>query len=69
MIAPKGLPKEVIQKYEGALEQAGKSPEFLRTLDNLGCDSHYLPAEAFRKEVEEGYKHVAELINRLGLKQ
>ena len=36
MIAPKGLPKEVIQKYEGALEQAGKSPEFLRTLDNLG---------------------------------
>jgi tripartite-type tricarboxylate transporter receptor subunit TctC len=69
MIAPKGLAREVIQKYEGALEQAGKSPEFLRTLNNLGCDSDYLPGDDFHKEVEDGYKHVAELIDKLGLKQ
>jgi tripartite-type tricarboxylate transporter receptor subunit TctC len=68
MIAPKGLAPDVIKKYEGALEQAGKSPEFLRTLNVLGCDSHFLLGDDFRKEVEEGYKHVAELINKLGFK-
>jgi len=69
MIAPRGFPKEIVQKYEAALEKAGKSPEFLRTLDNLGCDSDYLSGDDFRKEVEGGYKHVAELIEKLGLKQ
>ncbi len=68
MIGPKGMSPEVIKKYEGALERAGKGPEFLKTLEVLGCDSHYLSGDEFRKEVEEGHKHVSELVSKLGLK-
>jgi len=68
MIAPKGLPKEIIKKYEVALEQAAKSPEFLRALDTLGSDLHFLNGDDFKKEVEEGSKHVGELVNKLGFK-
>lgn len=68
MIAPKGVPKEIVKKYEIALEQAGKSKEFLQTLQMLGCDSHFLSGDDFHKEVAEGYKQVADLIAKLGLK-
>ena len=34
----------------------------MRTRNNLGCDSAYLPGEDFRKDVENGHKHVAELV-------
>jgi tripartite-type tricarboxylate transporter receptor subunit TctC len=68
MIAPKGLAKDTIKKYELALEQAGKSPEFLNTLQTIGCDPHYTSGEEYRKEVEAGYRQVAELIKKLGLK-
>jgi tripartite-type tricarboxylate transporter receptor subunit TctC len=68
MIAPRGLAKDIIKKYELALEQAGKSAEFLNTLQTIGCDPHFTSGENYRKEIEEGYKQVAELIKKLGLK-
>lgn len=68
VIAPKDLPKEIAKKYEEALEQASKSAEFINALNTLGLDYHFLPGEAMRKEVEEGYKHVSELASQLGLK-
>lgn len=68
MIAPKGLEKDVIKKYEIALEQAGKSAEFLNTLQTIGCDPHFTSGEEFRKETEEGFNQVSELIKKLGLK-
>ena len=69
MIAPKGLPKEISKKYELALEQASKSPEFLNALNSLGCDLQYLPGEDLRKEVEEGYSYVSELVRKLGFQK
>ncbi len=67
MIAPKGLPAAIVKKYESALEQAGKSQEFLQALQTLGCDPHFLPGENYQREVEEGYKQVAELIKKMNL--
>lgn len=68
VIAPKGLPKDIVKKYEVALEQAANSPEFVRALDTLGCDAHFLLGDDCRKEVEEGYNYVSELVSKLGLK-
>ena len=68
VIAPRGLPKEIVKKYEGSLEQASKSPEFTKALNVLGCDYHFLNGEEMQKEVEEGYKYVTELVGKLDLK-
>lgn len=68
IVAPKGLPNDIIKKYEEAFNQAVKGKEFLRGCDILGLDPHFLPGDDFRKEVEEGYKNVAELSKKLGFK-
>jgi tripartite-type tricarboxylate transporter receptor subunit TctC len=69
MIAPKGLPKEIVKKYEVALEQASRSPEFLNALNSLGCDLQYLSGEELRKEVEGGFTYITELVKKLGFQK
>jgi len=66
VIAPRGLPQKIVKKYEEALEQASKSPEFIRALNTLGCDPHFLPGEDMRKEIEGGYRTVSDLVSNLG---
>jgi tripartite-type tricarboxylate transporter receptor subunit TctC len=69
IIAPKGLPKEIMKKYELALEQASMSPEFSNFLNSFGLDRHYLSGSDFQKEVEEGYTYVSEIVKKLDFKK
>lgn len=68
IIAPKGLPKDIVRKYELALEQAFKSQEFLRASQALYLDPKFLTGEDFRKEIEESYRYIADLAVKLGFK-
>jgi tripartite-type tricarboxylate transporter receptor subunit TctC len=65
MIGPKGMPKEIIKKYETALERASTTPEFMNVLNSFGCDRHFVSGNDFRKEVEQGYTYVSELVKKL----
>jgi len=68
LIGPKGLPADIVKKYEGAVEQATKGQEFLRACQALDFEAHFLPGEEYRRETESGYKYVADLGVRLGFR-
>ncbi len=69
IIAPKGLPSDIVKKYEDALKEAVKSPEFLKASATLGIEPQFLPGNEFRKEIEEGNRHVGAVIRQLDLKK
>jgi tripartite-type tricarboxylate transporter receptor subunit TctC len=68
MIAPKGLPKEIIKKYEKAFEEVTKSPKFLEVSQNIGLEPDFVRGDEFHKETEEGYKYVLDYVKKLGFK-
>jgi tripartite-type tricarboxylate transporter receptor subunit TctC len=68
LIGPKGMPADMVKKYEAAIEQATKSPEFLRACRTMDLEPHYLPGEEYRKETESGYKYVSDLGTKLGFR-
>lgn len=68
IMAPKGLPNDILKKYEGALKETIKSEEFLRACNTLWLDPHLVPGDDFRKEVEDSYKYIGELGKKLGFK-
>jgi tripartite-type tricarboxylate transporter receptor subunit TctC len=68
LIGPKGIPADIVKRYEEAIEQATKSPEFLRASKAMEVEPHYLSGEEYRKEVETRYKYVSQLGTQLGLR-
>ena len=68
IMAPKGLPNDILQKYEGALKETIKSEEFLRACRSLWLDPDFQPGDAFRREVEDSYNYIGELGKKLGFK-
>jgi tripartite-type tricarboxylate transporter receptor subunit TctC len=60
--APRGVPRNVRETLEKALEKTLKAPGLNNKLEAAGEMSlEYLPAKAFTKEIEEDYKQVMEL--------
>jgi tripartite-type tricarboxylate transporter receptor subunit TctC len=68
LIGPKGMPADIVKKYEVAIEQATNSPEFLRASQTMVVEPHYLPGEGYFKETESGYKYVSDLATKLGFR-
>jgi tripartite-type tricarboxylate transporter receptor subunit TctC len=68
IIGPKGMPATIVKKYEKAIEQATKTPEFLRASKAMEVEPHYLPGAEYRQEVESRYKYVSELGTKLGFR-
>jgi tripartite-type tricarboxylate transporter receptor subunit TctC len=52
LFAPKGLPDPVRTRLEGALAQAMRDPDVIRTFENAGSPPAYLPAPEFTRFVE-----------------
>lgn len=68
MFGPKGLPLDIVKKYEEAFKEVVKSPEFLRAIDMMGNEVAFRLGEDTQKEIEEGYKYVSNLVKTLDLK-
>jgi len=68
MFGPKGLPRDVVKKYEEAFKEVVKSPEFLRAIDMMGLEVDFRLGEDTQKEMEEGHKYVSNLVKTLDLK-
>ena len=69
IIAPRGLSMGIRKKFEDALKEAVKSPEFLRASATLGLEPRFLPGDEFQKEIESGNKYVGGVVKRIDLKK
>lgn len=58
---PAGLPEEVVEKLEGAIEKAVQSERFLETMEKIGSNPEYLDSEgllAYLQRQEEIYTKI-----------
>ncbi len=67
LFAPKGLPRDVLAKLEGACAKAVTSDTVQRTIGATGQSVSYLSSEQFRAQTIADEKFKRELIARLGL--
>lgn len=67
--APKGTPKEAIEKIEAAAKAAVASPEFQKAGEHLGFEPAFLPADKFGEVIAKDDKEIATLMQELGLKK
>lgn len=69
LAAPKGTPKDVIAKLEGAVRDVVNSPRFKELSASLGFEPGFLPAADFGALVADDDMAIAGLMKQLGLSE
>lgn len=65
---PKGTPKLIIARLQGAIKATVASPEFQEAGKNIGFTPAYLPANEFGELIAKDDAKLAEIMRTLGLK-
>jgi tripartite-type tricarboxylate transporter receptor subunit TctC len=63
--APKGTPKAVVAKLQGAIKKAVESAEFKEAGKKIGFTPAYQPSDAFSKMIAEDDKRTAAVIKQI----
>jgi tripartite-type tricarboxylate transporter receptor subunit TctC len=63
--APKGTPKEVIDKLAGAFQKASGDPNYLKEMENMGLPVEFLGPADFGKLIQEEYELYGPLVKEL----
>ena len=66
-IAPKGLPKPVLDKLVSAFESASKNPTVIEQLHREAMNADFLGPEAFMKQLEKEEQMYTEITRKVGL--
>jgi tripartite-type tricarboxylate transporter receptor subunit TctC len=66
---PKGTPRVVIARLEGAIRKAVESPEFVKGAENLGVRPSFMPASEFGALIAAEDHTLARLMQAIGLKK
>ena len=69
LAAPKGTPKDVITKLEGAVRTVVTAPRFMELSANLGFEPAFLPAAEFGSLMASDDMEIAGLMKQLGLEK
>lgn len=67
LLAPNGIPEEVLTILEAALEEALADPDLLAELENVDIQVDYKPAEGVQEELTEEYNKSKDVLTKLGL--
>jgi len=65
--APKGVPKDIMERLRHVFKRAMEDPELMATMDKVYMPMAYRTPEEFKKLVEVGYKENEAMIRELGL--
>jgi len=69
LAAPKGTPRDVIVRLEGAVRRVVSSPRFKELSAKLGFEPAFMPAADFGSLVARDDAAIATLMTQLGLKK
>lgn len=67
IIAPAGVDRAIVARYESALKQAVESREFQNTVETLGVVADYMPGAEYGRETELGYDNAGRMLKDVGL--
>ncbi|MGP1609964.1 MAG: tripartite tricarboxylate transporter substrate-binding protein, partial [Burkholderiales bacterium] len=68
VMAPGKLPKPLLNKIHAEVVNLVKSPEFIKTMKNLGSDAVSSTPEEFRQFMLNDMKKWADVVKRAGIK-
>jgi tripartite-type tricarboxylate transporter receptor subunit TctC len=68
LLAPAGMPKEIVDKIAGEFVRATKDPEFVKQLDTYGAEPQGLTPAEFAKFLEKDREMWAEVVRAAGIK-
>lgn len=69
IVAPKGTPKEVIQKWNKSLAKMFKDPKFIEKLRNMKVTEGYMNSKDFTKFVKDESVRYTNLATKLGIRK
>jgi len=69
VLAPKGIPKEIVQKLSTAFDKMVKDASFKGMMKKIDLPIYYQDRHEFQKSWDAEYKEYRELIKELGLKK
>ena len=65
--APKGTPKEILDRLAGISEEIVKDPEYIKAIKNMNATPDYSTGEAWMKQLKEQYAEMNKVLTDLGL--
>jgi tripartite-type tricarboxylate transporter receptor subunit TctC len=65
--APKGTPRDIVDKLKNTFKQGMETPQFLETMERIYVPPYYRSGEDYQKMIETGVKSMGEIIKELGL--
>ncbi|HYF21418.1 MAG TPA: tripartite tricarboxylate transporter substrate binding protein [Ramlibacter sp.] len=68
LLAPAGMPPDIVARVDAAMEQVLKSPELLRSFAAQGADAQHSPPSALRAEVARENETWSQVVKALDLK-
>lgn len=68
MVAPKGVPKEVMEKISKANEEAMKDKEVIANLNNLGFIPDYLSSHEFQEFLTASFEQFKKIAQETGIR-
>lgn len=67
--APKGTPKEIIDKLADAFKKASADPEYLKQMEKMGLPAKYAGPAEWGKLIKDEFAEYTEVVKELGLKK
>ncbi len=67
VIAPKGLPKSILDKITTAYEKAAKNPTVIEQLYRQAMNVDFVGPEAFAKKIEQDDLTIREIVKKVGM--
>lgn len=67
--APKGTPKDVLEKLTAVTEEITKDPEFIKAIKNMGAAPDFTPGEKWISELNDQTEEMRAVLTSLGMLQ
>lgn len=69
LLMPAGVPREIVEKWNGSLEKMYADPEFLDSLKSINAIAGYMGSGEYEEFVKEQVQRNTELAEKLGLRK
>ena len=68
LLAPKGTPKEIVDRLHDAFRQAQETAQFKQSMERIGMKVRYMNGKDFLEQIRRDYENNGRIIKSLGLK-
>ncbi|MBP1154472.1 MULTISPECIES: tripartite tricarboxylate transporter substrate binding protein [unclassified Paenibacillus] len=67
LIAPKGLPKDILDIYDAAFKKTLEDPEIIEQLKKLDIEPSYAGPDEFQKDITDSFNQIGDTLKKIGM--